>query len=176
VVPNATRDSVSSAILTGIQPLREPLIAALLKAKCTLSAEVTVADVAIGSATGAGSFNLLLGGAQATSGEIPANSYRLGGTGTLGGGNNSPALGGTPTVTPSQGTSTPKVVTPATPSATGTGTTAATPAAASVPKVDGKRGGKMAGVGLGCLALLLLVAEGDRRKMRRAQREIPNFA
>jgi hypothetical protein len=42
--------------------------------------------------------------------------------------------------------------------------------------VDGKRGGAMAGVGLGCLALLLLVAEGDRRKMRRAQREIPNFA
>ena len=176
VLPNATRDAVSLAVLTGIQPLREPLVDALLKAKCTLSAEITVADVAIGSATGAGSFNLLLGGAQATSSEIPANSFKLGGTGTLGGSGTSTALGDS-TSTGSIGTSSPRAATPAAPAApASTATQAVTPAAEIVPKAKGKRGGAMAGVGLGCLALLLLVAEGDRRKMRRAQREIPNFA
>jgi hypothetical protein len=31
----------------------------------------------------------------------------------------------------------------------------------------------LAGLGLGSLALLAVVAEGDRRKMRRAQRMLP---
>jgi hypothetical protein len=38
---------------------------------------------------------------------------------------------------------------------------------------DGSRGGVLAGVAAGGLLLLLATAEADRRKMRRAQREIP---
>src|SRR5207237_5536889 len=53
----------------------------------------------------------------------------------------------------------------------GTGSASPTPAAAVLPK--GARGGALAGVGLAGLALLAAMAEGDRRKMRRAQREIP---
>jgi hypothetical protein len=42
-----------------------------------------------------------------------------------------------------------------------------------IADVDGKRGGALAAVaGLGLLAMLI-TAEADRRKMRRAQREIP---
>jgi hypothetical protein len=52
--------------------------------------------------------------------------------------------------------------------------TAAVQPAAST-KGKGARGGALAGVGLASLALLGLMAEGDRRKMRRAQREIPQF-
>jgi hypothetical protein len=48
-----------------------------------------------------------------------------------------------------------------------------TPAAQPIADVDGERGGVLLGVAAGGLALLLLTAEADRRKMRRAQREIP---
>jgi hypothetical protein len=128
-----------------------------------------VFDIVVGSATGAGSFNMLFGGVQAGSGEIPANPFTLGfvgagspggvtsgtpGVGVLGGStaNAAPAAGG------------------AAPPASG-GARAATPAASIVPK--GARGGALAGVGLAGLAMLAAMAEGDRRKMRRAQREIP---
>ena len=61
---------------------------------------------------------------------------------------------------------------PTTPPATG-GNTVTTPATKTIAKVDGGRGGLLAGVSAGGLLLLLATAEADRRKMRRAQREIP---
>jgi hypothetical protein len=173
VIPNPTRDSITSAVIKGIQPIREPAIAALLEAKCSLSTEVTVFDIALGSATGAGSFNMLFGGVQAGSGEIPANPFTLGFVGAGFPGSNGTA--GTPGTPGSAGTS--GVVsgsggTAGTPASGGAGSGGkGSPVAAISPK--GARGGALAGVGLAGLTLLAAMAEGDRRKMRRAQREIP---
>jgi hypothetical protein len=184
VVPNTTRDQVASAAIKGVQPIREPLVDALLKAKCTLSAELTVADIAIGSVTGAGSYNMSFGGVQAVSSEVTANGFKLGFGGALGaGGGSGPSTLGTGGNTTSLGTShgTPAVGgatsgTTAKPSGAAAGAAPASPStkpAAATSPIKGARGGAMAGVGLGCLALLGLVAEADRRKMRRAQREFP---
>jgi hypothetical protein len=169
VVPNSTRDSITSAVINGIQPVREPAFDALLKAKCSLNTEITVFDIAVGSVTGAGSFNMLFGGVQAGSGEIATNPFTLGFVGAGSPGGVLPSTPGSP------GTSGSSVVTPgggaaATP-AGGGGSGATTPVAAVLPK--GARGGALAGVGLAGLAMMAAMAEGDRRKMRRAQREIP---
>ena len=170
VVPNQARDSLTGAVISGIQPVREPVFDALLKAKCTLNTEITVFDIAVGSATGAGSFNMLFGGVQAGSSEIAANPFKLGFVG-LG----SPGIAATPSLSggavqsTTNGATSTAGTTPA--AGGGTGSASPTPAAAVLPK--GARGGALAGVGLAGLALLAAMAEGDRRKMRRAQREIP---
>ena len=84
VLPNTTRDALSNSVIAGVQPIRQPLFDALLKAKCTLNTEITVFDIALGSVTGAGSFNMLFGGVQAGSGEIAANPFALSFGGALG--------------------------------------------------------------------------------------------
>jgi hypothetical protein len=168
VVPNSTRDTISSSVIQGIQPVREPVFAALLKARCTLNTEITVFDIAVGSVTGAGSFNMLFGGVQAGSGEIAANPFQLGFVGNGSPGGVLPASGGTAGTPGVSGVA----ATPAAPAqAGGAKVASASPAASVVPK--GARGGALAGVGLTGLGLLAAMAEGDRRKMRRAQREIP---
>ena len=177
VFPSTTRDTVAKGLFGGIQPVREDLFDALLKQSCKNSTYITVFDVAVGSMTGGGSFNLILGGVQASSGDALTNQYCLGC-----GGNTTPVLGtnNASNVLPSTGTASAGRA-PTTPAATpaggGGGPTAAvatqTPAAST--KAKGTRGGALAGVGLASLALLGLMAEGDRRKMRRAQREIPQF-
>src|SRR5581483_7082335 len=57
VVPNTTRDSLFGKVLGGIQPIRQEATAALLNAYCSADTELTVADIAIGSISGAGSLN-----------------------------------------------------------------------------------------------------------------------
>jgi hypothetical protein len=116
---------------------------------------------------------VVLGGVQASSGDAYDNSYCLGCDGA-------PKL--TPN-TPSLPSTVSNVVTA--PTAGGTvlksdttpGPAAGTVTAATVAakKPGGKRGGALAGVGLAGLAMIAAMAEGDRRKMRRAQREIPQF-
>ncbi|MGI8662615.1 MAG: hypothetical protein ACR2LQ_05315 [Acidimicrobiales bacterium] len=176
VVPNGTRDALFGGVITGVQPIREPAFSALLTAYCKANTEITIADIALGSITGAGSFNLLFGGAQASSGEVSANQFNLGFGGLLGGA--TPELG-SPTLSPGTAGSAGTGATPGRPAIPGntstpTGNVAkAAPVAAAASSTKGKRGGAMAAVGLGSLALLALLAEGDRRKMRRAQREIP---
>lgn len=174
VVPNAARDQVFASVLRGVQPIRQPLFDALLKAKCTLSSEITVFDIALGSISGSGSFNLLLGGVQASSGEAPVNNYVLGGFGKF------PGLAAPPAPTA------PPIATAAAPRPTGTPTPTPTPttqAAAprtqsnpiqqvSVLKRAGERGGPLAVVGFTGLVLLATAAEADRRKMRAALRVI----
>jgi hypothetical protein len=181
VVPNKARDGLLSTIIAGVQPVREPTFDALLKAYCKSNTEITIADIALGSISGAGSFNLLFGGAMATSGEITTNAFNLGfvglgGGSVLGGGNESISL---PGVSGSTGTgvlgATGNSGATSAPSS-GNSATNAAPAAAAATKTKGERGGAMAAVGLGSLLLLALLAEGDRRKMRRAQREIPVLA
>ncbi|HZN14283.1 MAG TPA: hypothetical protein VFB78_08465 [Acidimicrobiales bacterium] len=166
VVPSATRDSLVGTILgiKNVHDLRQQVTDALIAQDCGNATYITIADLVLGSVTGAGVFKIDLGGVQATSGETPASGFTFGG----------PQLLTTGGIEPSLGTELPAVapvvsgnlVAPATPSPR-----LATPVAAT--KRSGKRGGAMAVVGLAGLALMALIAEGDRRKMRNAQREIP---
>jgi len=182
VFPSPTRDAVAKGLFGGIQPIREELFKALLEQDCGNATYITIFDVAVASMTGGGSFSLIFGGVQASSGDALNNSYCLGC-----GGNSSPVLGtsnSNSVLSSSSGTAlgTNKAAgSPSTPSSSNGGggggapaaTAAVTPAAST--KGKGARGGALAGVGLASLALLGLMAEGDRRKMRRAQREIPQF-
>jgi hypothetical protein len=169
VVPNTTRDNLFNTVLEGVQPQRQALFDALLEQDCGNATYITVFDIVLGSISGAGSFNLNLGGVQASTGEVPENAFDLG----LGSG--LPSIGpvdlGTP-IDPGLGQTVTEI--PGTPDIPGTDATTGgntyQPAATVAP--TGKRG-PLAAVSLACLGLLALVAEGDRRKMRRAQREIP---
>jgi hypothetical protein len=152
---------------------REDLFAALLAQDCSNSTYITVFDLVVGSITGAGSFNLLLGGVQASSGEAYQNSFCLGCGGT-------PSLSSVSPSSPSISTGSvgaPSVGGASPQGGTTPGPAAATAAAAAPVRASflGKRGGALAGVGLVGLGLMALAAEGDRRKMRHAQRAIPQF-
>jgi hypothetical protein len=184
VVPNAQRDQVAAGLFAGIQPIRQELFDALLKADCSNATPITILDIVVGSITGAGAFHLTLGGVQAQSGEVAANPFSLGSGGVkLGtGGINLPAAGGVgvgsaggTTFKPGTtgGSSTPGTTASAAPAGGGAAGTPTAAIAAAKPK--GERGGALAAVGLASLGLLAALAEGDRRKMRRAQREIPQF-
>ena len=169
VVPSATRDQVSGAILGALQPVREQVTDALLKASCSFGTLITVADVAVGSITGAGSFSLELGGVSASTGEVKLSSL-------LSGADLSPAP--EPVLSTNDVVSTPGVAgTPAIEPGPATvitkkgrgvqGRRLARPIGATEP---GHRGGMLAIVGGVGLLLLLAAVEGDRRMMRRAQR------
>jgi hypothetical protein len=179
VVPSHTRDMAASAVLGGAQPLRQGIFDALLGINCKTSTPIILGDIFLGSITGAGSLNVTLGGVQSMSGEVAKNPYQLGtfqlanrptlsapAGGTLGG-----SSAGRPASSPATGA----------PAAAGG---AAPPAAAPAPaktapvaaiKSPGARGGAMAGVGLASLGLLAALAAMDQRKMRHAQRDIPQF-
>jgi hypothetical protein len=118
---------------------------------------------------------VILGGVSASSGDAYENAFCLG-CGTpapslstnLGTTSNSFTPGASSTPSAGGGTSFQGNTTPAP-----TQTAAAQPVVATKP--GGARGGALAGVGLAGLGMVLAMAEGDRRKMRRAQREIPQF-
>jgi hypothetical protein len=187
IVPNATRDTLFAAVLSGILPIRQPLFDALHKAFCQTEVPINIADIAIGSISGAGSFNLSLGGVQAGSATLAANQFNLGlpgfnpGAATpettpslLSGSGSAPGnFGATPSLgvpsSASGGGSTP----PAATGSSGGANQLAAPALAVA--AHGTRGGALALVGLSGLALLAALAEGDRRKMRRAQRKLSMF-
>jgi hypothetical protein len=184
VVPNAQRDAVAGAVIGGIQPVRQSLFDALLAQSCKNSSYITIFDLVVGSVTGAGEFALSLGGAQASSSEIAQNKFNLAaGTYDFGGGalpaatdtatgltgpaDNSGTLGAvTDAGTPAAGSA----PTAAGPSSSGHSHTAVQPIGSAF---KGTRGGALAAVAGITLALLAALVEGDRRKMRRAQREIP---
>ena len=170
IFQSTQRDALTGAIL-GNPVSRDARTSfdALLAQSCSFASGITVLDIVIGSITGAGSFSVVLGGVQASSGDAYDNAFCLG--------CNTPKLSlntntlATNTVSaPSGGGTTFKGSTTPGPAA---GTVATTPAA--VQKLGGKRGGALAGVGLAGLGMIAAMAEGDRRKMRRAQREIPQF-
>lgn len=176
VVPAPVRDAITGQILSGAQPAREQLVDALLAQSCRFGTFITIADIAVGSITGAGSFSLELGGVQAFSGELQLSSF-LQSPGGFGDGpvmlspdiptttgelttiEGTPAIAGTPAVPGS-------AVAGAQKGRSGSrgGRELAAPAAAT----RGTRGGKMALLAGGTLLLLAAVAELDRRKMRAA--------
>lgn len=182
IVPSKARDTLMQTLLEILQPVRDTVTDLIEQLGCGSPTDVlgnngktaiTVLDLVLGSVSGAGALTVELGGVSATTAEItgfdglgvapelPELEVDLPGLG----GPNLP-LGG-----PGFGSS----ATPdlgdvgGSPLGGGGGPTATQP----IADVDGERGGVLLGVGAGGLALLLLTAEADRRKMRRAQREIP---
>ena len=184
IVPSKLRDSVIATLLGQLQDARESLVEAIQSISCNGSTNilgnngstlVTVLDLALGSISGAGSLTVELGGVQATTkesaafqglGNIPpldngttggVDLTDLGATGGTDLGDLGTDLGAT------TGGSAPTL------GNKGGGSTPTKP----IANVDGSRGGTLAAVGAAGLLLLLATAEADRRKMRRAQREIP---
>jgi len=170
VIPSPTRDGVTGPVISGAQPLRDQVTAAMLKQDCGNATYITVADIVLGGVSGAGQVGLELGGVQATTAEINAFQFAL-----------LPALPPLAAVPPVQTPldSTSAAVPAAAPSAAPAAAAAAeqpssTPVApASASALPGERGGIMALIAGGGLLTLLVTAEGDRRKMRTAQRAIP---
>jgi hypothetical protein len=164
IVPNQQRDTLTGTLLGAIHPMRESLVDILLEQDCGNATYITVADIVLGSLTGAGTFGLELGGVAAKAEPLKLSSF-LGGTplanvagDDLGGFDafdSNDSLGELPD------TSTPPTAVLDTRRGGGTKLAATG---------KGSRGGKMALVGLLGLAALLLFAERDRRLMRRAQR------
>ncbi len=190
IVPAEERDGILGPVFNALAPVRKSVFDALIEADCSNGSLITIADIVLGSVTGAGSLNIELGGVTATSADlgqtsflggipdlslsgaspgVPATQGTLGTSGSSGGGG-SFSPGGT-----TSGGSTDVSTTPTT-----AGSVATTPVASNddevalpAPKLTGSRGGPLVGVGLGGLLLLAALAEGDRRKMRRAQRSAP---
>jgi hypothetical protein len=176
VVPSPERDSITGPLVSGAQPLREAIADALLAQDCGNATYITVADIVLGSLTGAGQLGLELGGVQATTAEINGFKFgalpslpslppvvpALGGAGV--GGTNLPSLSG--------GAAAPAAAPAAGPAAASPGTSDEV-AAEPIADLSGERGGAMALIAGGGLAALLASAEADRRKMRHALREIP---
>jgi hypothetical protein len=183
IIPSLARDNIISTLLGNLQSTRETLVQALNQFGCdgstnvlgnNISTLITVLDLGLADVSGAGALTVELGGVQATTsaitgfnglGDIPAlNNTTPDLTGTLpttDGGSTFPDL--PQDVGTTGGTA---------PSAT-TGGNAVAPTKPIAAVGDGSRGGVLAGVAAGGLLLLLATAEADRRKMRRAQREIP---
>lgn len=172
VIPSATRDALSGQLLGTLQPVREALIDALLELDCGNATYVTVADVALGSFTGAGSFSLELGGVIATSRELQFTSLLRppGGPSLIPGTPDELIPGEPPSVSGS-------VEAPSGGAGAGGARSQTTPpsqAAAPVAALDdGKRGGELAALAGGVLLLLSLAAELDRRKMLAALKTGP---
>ena len=170
VVLRRHADQLYGTILGALQPVRQQVTDALLKASCQFGTFITIADVAVGSITGSGSFSLELGGVSATTGDVKLSSL-------LAGDELSPAP--EPSLSSSDAISTPALVaTPGIEPGAPTiitkkgkgsvqGRRLAKPIGASSP---GRRGGMLAMVGGIGLLLLLAAIEGDRRMMRRAER------
>jgi hypothetical protein len=185
--PNATRDGivnqVANPLKQGLHPIEAGLEdgfngepAQIAAATCQSNTPITVADITIASFTGGGYFNTALGGVNATSGDTPVNNYDLNvfqPTSVLG---TSQTLAGTAAI----------AGTPGTPGSLAVGTGGTSPAdlggggggAAGSAGGGGQRfapaaavshtSGPLLAIGLGGLAFLALLAEGDRRLMRRA--------
>lgn len=192
VIPADAKESLVGPIVGALQPVREALFAELLKLDCGELAEalgrsipsksaISIFDIALSSVSGAGALLLELGGVQATTSEINAFEFPAlpaladlppVGADTLGalpGGGPTGGGGGLPT-SPAGGA---LDTAGATPGTTGTSQVTESTPIQNIAGVGGSRGGALALVGGVGLLSLLATAEGDRRKMRRALREIP---
>lgn len=190
IVPSEARDGVTGPLLSGASPVRESLVDALIEADCSNGSLITIADIVLGSVTGAGSLSIELGGVNATSAELGQTSFlsqqgSLGSLqpgipatpslgGSLGGSGGSGSVGGGATSGNAAGSggSATTEDTPSTSSGDGQDQQE-TAAAADIQPISGSRGGPLVGVGLGGLLLLAALAEADRRKMLQAQRTVP---
>ena len=184
IVPSETREGILGPVFNALSPIRESVFDAIIEADCGNASYITILDIVLNSITGAGSLNIELGGVTATSAEIARTSFLPGlpsapsltptpttPAPTAG----SPSLGSTSSGSTGSGASGGTATTPTTVGGTTTPTTAAPSdevAIGDVTPVSGSRGGALAGVGLAGLLLLGALAEGDRRRIQRANRLI----
>lgn len=179
VVPNAQRDMVASTLFGQTQGGRKQLFDAILAQYCKAGTYISIFDIVVGSVTGAGELVISLGGAEATTAETPRNEFDL----------KLPPLGTDPGlfIPPVEGTVTSlagetytvpgPVTAAAVPARAGGATARAVPIDYGRPTpFKGTRGGALAAVGLVTLGVVAVVAEGDRRKMRAAQRRMAEAA
>jgi hypothetical protein len=169
VIGSQARDGITGPLIGDAQPLRDAITEALLDQDCGNASYITIADIVVGGVSGAGQITLDVGGVQATTSEIEGFKFAL-----------PPAI---PPLSDVPLVDTPAVDSPAStpgPAPAGGGASeesgdpAPTAVATSpVSALSGERGGIMAAIAGGGLLTLLLTAEGDRRKMRNAQRAIP---
>ncbi len=165
VVPSAQRDGIVGPIISALQPLRQEIVDALVAQDCGNATYVTVADLVLGSVSGAGALGLELGGVQATTAEIKRFQFEGLPNFTLPG----EAL---PTLPPIAGIPSAPSVAPTSAAAVpspGQSTSPAKP----VVDLSGSRGGWLAAIGGLGIILLLATAEADRRKMQHALHAIP---
>lgn len=160
VVPAEARDDLVGGLLAELQPVREQLVEGLVAADCGNATYVTVADLVVGSFSGAGALNLELGGVQASTGTVDV--FRFGTPnvpllGAVAGPPPAPAVrdgGGDPVPAPASPTSPPP---------------APVERALPITEASDTARGLLAAVAGAGLALSLLLAELDRRKMKAAQ-------
>lgn len=169
IEPNPQRDALSGGLLRALHPLREALFDRLLALTCDAAALITVADLLIGSVTGAGTFSVELGGAEATTEPIAVPAPRATPTTAPAPTSTPPSITGRPAT---NGTApvTPVATTPPLPSPPGTEAAAAIGEPIAAPVEEPGRD-LAAVVGLVTMALGAVLVEGDRRSMRRAARE-----
>ena len=181
---------VTQPVLGGLENGFSPAEPApVVQALCQSDTPITVLDIAIASVDGGGSYVTSFGGVNATSGAIPTNPYNLnlpgGGLGSgstqyfpgsagTAGTTGSPAIAGTAGGASGSSATAGSAGANAS-SAAGNPTGSSHPAASAQPVEDiaaagTSPGGPLLAIGLGGLAGLLLLAEGDRRVMKRAQR------
>ena len=166
IEPHPTRDSVTGGLLRALHPVREALFDALIAADCDMAPLITVADLLIGSVTGAGTFTIELGGTEATTEPIAPPR----GLGAAPGARASTA---TPAAPPRAGVRTPAAPVTTRPSPVATAGPVEVAGETIEPiaaPVDDPGRDLAAVVGLVTIALGALLVEGDRRTMRRAQR------
>lgn len=192
VIPNSARDTILDAVVNGSQPATSPVLGGLengfspseppqlVQTLCNTDTEITVADIAVAGVDGAGSYTTALGGVNATSGSAPVDPFNLslpslGSSGSVSFVPGTSAIPGTAGTPGSTGTA-------SFPSTSGSGVTgsASPPAQAQTPSqtlvsASHVAAGPLLGIGLAGLAGLLLLAEGDRRMMRRARRGLDQF-
>lgn len=194
VVPNTNRDSVLDPVVIGAQPTYYQIANGLengfssdaapynsagqlesnqagqqiAAALCQTDTPITVADITIASLDGGGYFSTELGGVNSSDSPLAANPFSLGNLGfgsltnpgslgTVGSLGTAGSLGATPSGLGAQSSTPSKKL----------------PAQAERAGLRGfDAGGPLLGAGLGALALLLALVEGDRRLMRRAQKAV----
>lgn len=165
IIPSTQRDGLIAPVVSQLQPLREQIADALLAQDCGNSTYITIADIVLGSVTGAGSLRLELGGVQATTADFTA--FQFGAFSSLPPLDSSQLalLPGTPGIEGTLGAP----GTPALPAGEAAAVDEGRPAIAQpIANLAGSRGGWLTAIGGIGLALLLGTAEADRRKMHHA--------
>jgi hypothetical protein len=173
---NQPTQPLQQAVLGGLENGFPSEPSSIAQIHCPSVTPITVTHIVIASIDGGGFFSAGFGGVNASTSEIPQNQFSLG---TLGVNLNVP---GTSQFIP--GTAgTPGTLGVAGPALADQSGSTATPPSIANPggsqSATGVRrasatgtsaGGPLLGIGLGGLGLLALLAESDRRKMRRALR------
>jgi hypothetical protein len=186
-VPNDKRDAITKQVSNPLQAQLHPIESGLengfpgepaqiAAATCQSDTPITVADITIASFTGGGYFNTAVGGVNATSGDTPVNPFDLArfAPSSVAGLNQTQAgtaaVAGTPG-TPGAGGGDSLAGGAADVGGSGSGAKNSTAGgnrplerAAAVSHTSGP----LLAIGLGGLAFLAALAEGDRRMMRRS--------